>query len=440
MLRFLLLSFFSFLFICDSCNSNSIFTKIVSTDVGVLTNSDYSLFLYLKYSFLSIIGGLILNLMPCSFPVLSIKALSVIKLVTKSERTAARLSFFGIFIGNIIFFLILSFIVSYSKYKNESFQWGFYFQNEYFVILSILLLFSVFGLSHNTTIFSREFCKKKDRNSFLSGIISGLTISLLSTPCSGPIMGSMIAIAISSKSYILACIIIISIGIGLSLPYLLISIASNPIKIFPKAGNWINYVKIFSWLMLIGTVIWLSFLLLNNEYGLLYLFISLLFGICLFFTMSRSNSVIKIIMFLMIFIAFSFLFATISNTYLNYRLSNLERPKHVEFSEKKIEKYMTNGKTVIVRFTADWCLTCKIMDFYLFNSEEVVNFIRENDIIYMLADVTSKKETEAAKFMSENKINSIPAIYVTSPQNPGGEIYIGITGKDKFIEILSRNL
>jgi len=392
-----------------------------------------------EYIVLSILGGFILNLMPCILPILSIKALSVVKMASLKNKIMLKMSFLGTFVGIVLFFVIIATCVSYMKYIGEFYIWGEYLQNEYCLMLSILLMFYIFGISCNNKINHHE-TKEAKRTPFLSGLIYGITIPLLSTPCCGPLMSSMVAIAVSNKNNLLSSIIIISIGVGLALPYLLICILKNPANLFPKSGKWVLVIKNISLLIMFFTILWLFHLLLQNEYGLLFLGIVVFVGFFLLFFVKDSNYVIKSIMWLMVAIIVVFLVSNIAKYVIDYKYSHILKPNSIEFNEEKMEKYLFSGKTVVVRFTADWCLSCKVMDLYLFNTQEVKDFFNDNDIIYMVADITSRQQNEASYFMQESKISGVPAVYIASSKNPAGEVYTGLMKKDQFINIISKHL
>ncbi len=395
-----------------------------------------SIFYHILYAILS---GLAMNFMPCVLPVLSIKAISIAKLSKKNDRRAVRYSCIGTATGIVAFFGFIGLAIAKAKEKQEIYQWGSYLQDENYLMLGILLMFFVFGLSANKAIYSHEV-GKPHKGPFFSGLIHGLTIPLLSTPCCGPFMGSVVALAVSSNSAMISWVTMLCMSIGLAMPYLLISAMKDPRKILPKPGKWMNSIKFVSYFIALCTVIWLSWLLMQNDAGLLFLNGTLLFGILLFFTVKKSNRVINVVIWLMIFILATFVTTSGAKMYLDYKYSTLEKPKAIDFDVEKLEKYIFQNKTVIVRFTADWCLTCKIMDLYLFNSTDVSEIIENAGVIYMVADITNKGNKEAEDFMKDNKIHGIPSIYVANHKNPSGKVYTGMIKKEEFIQIMKNNI
>lgn len=155
--------------------------------------------------------------------------------------------------------------------------------------------------------------------------------------------------------------------------------------------------------------------------------------------MKKSNFTIKAIIILMIIFAVVFIVTGFSKTYIDYKYTTIEKPNIIAFDVEKIEKYIFQGKTVVVRFTSEKCVKCRIMDVFLFSDTEVVEFLEENDIIYMVADTLSKDQ-EMIDFMKDNKIEHLPAVYVANQDNPSGKINMGILSKDKFIEFIKSSV
>ncbi len=397
-------------------------------------------YLFSNYYFLAVLSGLCLNLMPCILPILSIKAMSIVKLANSKEKKALKQSSIATFFGVLIFFFLLACFIGYTKYMKQNYIWGQYFQNEIFLMSAILIMFYFLGASMNYSLFSFK-TQKNQKDSILQGLVCGFTIPLISTPCIGPFMSSVITVISSSNDHLHASILIILIGVGLGLPYLLIATMKNPAKIFPKAGNWMNYVRYISFSMLLGTIAWLIWILSQNKSGLLYILAVVSFGIILFSLVKSSKFVIKSIIYLMFAIIGTVVVTNSVKIYMDYKYNKLAKPEAIVFDAEKMDKYIASNKTVVVRFTADWCATCKIMDIYLFSSKEVSDFMETNNVIYMIADLTSDENIKEIKdFTRDNKINGVPAIYIASPLHPEGEIHMGLLKKDEFIEIVSRHL
>ncbi|QED23711.1 cytochrome c biogenesis protein CcdA [Candidatus Deianiraea vastatrix] len=393
----------------------------------------------LGYIFLSFIGGLCLNLMPCVLPILSIKAGMIRKLSRLDDIRVMKANLFGSFCGIMVFFAVIGCVIWYFKSIGRVYLWGGYFQSEISIGLAIIGLFYVFGMSLNQRVYSMKG-GSSDKWFFISGVISGVTSTLLSTPCFGPFMGSMVAIAIFEKSIIISWIIILSIGFSLGFPYLMMGLMRDARCILPKSGAWMRYISFMGNMVMFMTMLWLVYLLCKKPYGLLFLPFILVVTSIVFYMAKSSESVIKSIIWLMmgIFVVISGM--SIFKGVLEYKYGKIVKPEAIDFNVEKLEKYVFKGKTVMVRFTADWCVTCKIMDVLLFDSDEIGRMIGENDVVYMVADITNGSSKEVEDFMAENKIVGIPAIYIASSSEPGGSVYSGILKKSEMINIIAKNI
>ena len=190
---------------------------------------------YFYYIFISLIAGLILNVMPCVFPVLSIKLMSVFS----SERHNTRVSFITTALGIITSFVLLGLIFFLLQYFNMSIAWGMQFQNSYFLIFITLVMFlfmmNMFGQFeiilpsklNNLSILDNT------NNKHLKDFFNGFFATLMATPCSAPFVGTAITAAFT-QSYVIGISIFLFMGIGMSLPYLLIASFPKLINFLPK--------------------------------------------------------------------------------------------------------------------------------------------------------------------------------------------------------------
>jgi suppressor for copper-sensitivity B len=208
---------------------------------------------YVYYIFISLIAGLILNVMPCVFPVLSIKLMSVFS----SEKHNTRVSFITTALGIITSFVLLGLIFFLLQYFNMSIAWGMQFQNSYFLIFITLVMFlfmmNMFGQFeiilpsklNNLSILDNT------NNKYLKDFFNGFFATLMATPCSAPFVGTAITAAFT-QSYVIGISIFLFMGIGMSLPYLLIASFPKLINFLPKPGKWMVYIKYIPWFFIIS--------------------------------------------------------------------------------------------------------------------------------------------------------------------------------------------
>ena len=365
---------------------------------------------------ISLLGGFILNLMPCVFPVLSIKLISIINNQSKN----IRLSFVYTAIGIVTSFLVLALFFSIFKYMGYSISWGMQFQEQYFLIF-ILLILSLFFLN-TIGLFEIElpnFIKESKyfnsgNNFFTKNFFNGFFATILATPCTAPFVGTAITIAFTQKSIILF-VIFLFMGLGMSTPYLLVSIFPKVISVFPKPGRWTLYTKYFLSFLLLLTIIWVLNILLSfyNEYFIIF-FIIVFSLIYLFFKFNWYKNTIIIIFAISLFSIPSFNIFVSEETYI-------QNNKWTDFEDIKINDLIQNNDIIFVDITADWCVTCQYNKINIINSNSINNLFEKNNVILVRGDWT-KPNINIDNFLKKHKKFGIPFNAFYSKKYPNGFI------------------
>ena len=197
--------------------------------------------------------------MPCVFPVISLKLFSLLK--QKSMDRASILKHNAIYSSGILFsFLILSLIVFLLKTSGEQIGWGFHLQSATFVAIMIIVLFvlslNLFGLFEIKTPGGKLIGNIETDQSYKGDFISGILATILSTPCSAPFLGVALTFAFTSP-FLYTLIIFLSVGLGLSFPFLLVGVMPVLLKALPKPGAWMEQFKKVLGLSLLLTGLWL---------------------------------------------------------------------------------------------------------------------------------------------------------------------------------------
>jgi suppressor for copper-sensitivity B len=323
------------------------------------------------YIFISLIAGLILNVMPCVFPVLSIKLMSVFS----SEKHNTRVSFITTALGIITSFVLLGLIFFLLQYFNMSIAWGMQFQNSYFLIFITLVMFlfmmNMFGQFeiilpsklNNLSILDNT------NNKYLKDFFNGFFATLMATPCSAPFVGTAITAAFT-QSYVIGISIFLFMGIGMSLPYLLIASFPKLINFLPKPGKWMVYIKYILGFLLLATVLWLLNILSNffNNY--------FLFSLIIFFLVLSYRQQIpfgrNIITILVLFTIFSL--SSFKVFQQNIIIDN--EKDWLNFFDVEIDQLVNNKQLVFLDITADWCATCQFNKLNVLNSEKVIQVVQ----------------------------------------------------------------
>jgi len=404
------------------------------------TLPEYSLIFVI---FAAFIGGLILNIMPCVLPVLSIKLLSVVKHGGK-HKSHIRFNFLMSSAGIIFSFLLLAALVSSLKFFGIIVGWGFHFQQPLFLTFLVIILnffaaaqFGLFDIRLPGFINDAINDKLKDDSHTAAGhFLTGAFATLLATPCSAPFLGTAIGFALARGAGEIF-ITFFFMGLGLALPYLIFAFLPNLISKLPKPGKWMVNVKYFMGLLLIITSVWLIWVLSHQE-GLLSAIALGGFSIVLFIAMwetHKDHRKPNVTLLLLIIIASFYLPVFLGNGNKAQEISNEEiwQP----FNQSEIKKLVNDGKIVFVDVTADWCLTCKFNKMTVLNDSEVIEKLKNQDVISMKADYTSKNEEISAYLKSFGRY-AIPFNVVYGPSHPEGIVLSELLTKTSVINALKQ--
>lgn len=387
---------------------------------------------FIYYILISLLAGLILNVMPCVFPVLSIKLMSVFS----SNENNARVSFVTTALGIISSFVLLGLIFLLLQYFKVSIAWGMQFQQPYFLIFISLIIFlfmmNMFGQFEITLppqISNLSFfgtTNNKNTKDFFNGFFA----TLMATPCSAPFVGTAITAAFT-QSYAIGISIFLFMGVGMSLPYLLIALFPKLINYLPKPGKWMVYIKYLLGLLLLATVLWLFNILLNffNYYFIISLII---FFLLLSYRQKIpfQKNIISVFVLLVIFSSSSFSF------FQQNRVFEIEKD-WLNFYDITLDKLINENKIVFLDITADWCATCQFNKINVLNSEPVISLFKENDVTLIRADWT-KPNDKINLFLEKYDRFGIPFNAFFSPNFPEGILLSELLSEKEMIDAINK--
>jgi thiol:disulfide interchange protein DsbD len=377
--------------------------------------------------FFAFVGGMILNLMPCVLPVLSLKILGFIQ-QAGDERQKIVLHGLIFTLGVLVSFLMLATILIILRAGGEQLGWGFQLQSPNFIfILSIffflfaLSLFGVFEIGISLTGVGSQTGGKPGR---FGTFLSGVTATVVATPCTAPFMGSALGYALSQPAFY-AMLIFSALGLGMATPYLLLSFFPALLKFVPKPGAWMETLKQFMGFLLAGTVIWLIWVL-GIQSGLNTVAITLISLLLIAISAwifgrwgnigraqrTRILAMIASSILIIATISFGILFIATANqeqipTASNYKADGI---KWEPFAEERLQELKQTQNAIFIDFTAAWCLSCQVNERVAFGSREVQQKFKDLDIIALKADWTSRDE-EITKSLASYGRNSVP-LYV----------------------------
>ena len=365
-------------------------SKKIINDLKTKDLFSFNLNKLLYFIFIAFIGGIILNCMPCVLPVISLK-LSKIFDENSYQTPKIKTSFLITTLGIISSFFLLGLALILIKNLGYAISWGMQYQNLYFLSLMSLVMFAfglnMVGIFQITLPFDILKIVPKRKTGNLSDFLNGFLATLLATPCSAPFVGTAITFAFSENNFNMI-LIFISMGIGLSVPWLLVAFFPRILNYFPKPGKWMVIFKKLLGMGMLITAFWIFSILLSSYYSI--------FGS--------------------------------SNDYL-------ESNYVVKWEKGLAKRLAEQGETVILDISADWCLTCKLNKIVIFNIDELSQGIKSGKIKFIQGDWTLPN-AEILEFLGENKRYGIPFNVVYGPQNSNGIILPEILTKKVLLKAL----
>jgi len=400
---------------------------------------------------MALVGGALLNIMPCILPLLSVKALNLVNQAGQSRR--------AIFMHSVLYvagietsLLALATIVIALRTSGHLLGWGFQLQSPLFVLILIAIIW-IFALSL-FDVFVIEAPRRSrisdagKKGGFGGSFITGLFAVLIAAPCTAPLLGVVLGFAFSQEVPMTIAIFAL-IGLGFGSPFLLLGFGlANK---FPKPGPWMNTFKEAMGFLLIGFAVYLftTFIKLvptavnGAIWWLLFLGISAwLLGKARGLLVKRALSLAGQILALVIAIVSGFLFVDLPNADLAFAEQNevelswrLGETKAIAFNEQELQSFISKGRPVFLEFSADWCTTCKINQRVL-RHEEILDLMTRKGITHIKADLTSYDENLVRALADYNRA-SLPLYVLYRPGEEGPYIFpIFITVKKLQTEMM----
>lgn len=362
----------------------------------------------------SLIGGLLLNLMPCVFPVISLKILNFVEhSENKTQVTFHGLSFS---FGAILMFVLIGLSVVALKMSGIDVGWGYQLQSPLIVSLLIFLFIFLSGFFLLNVNFLNSLSNVGNfglqNSSYLNSLGTGFLAVIVATPCTAPFMGSALGFAILQPG-IYSFLIFLFLGIGFTLPYLLLSAFPKMLSALPKPGLWMETFKQFMAFPMILTALWLIWVLSSQISS--FQLVLVLGGVVLiifFYWINQLDiktlSVKRFRYFLYALIAGLIFFTLPLEDYSKKNIIG-------NFSEEIISEKLSQGP-VFLNFTADWCITCKVNERIALKRESISALFDEKNISYIEIDWTNKNDEIAKKLASFGR-SSIPLYVYYSSEN-----------------------
>ena len=410
----------------------------------------------LGYAFL---GGLILNLMPCVFPMLGIKVLSVVKKAGATKKTI-RLSGIVYTLGVVASFVSFAAIIAILKSSGKQVGWGFQLQSPEFIAglatLFVLMSLNFFGFFEFGLPSWMMPQRKHQKDDGLFGeFMAGVMVALVASPCTAPFMASALGFALAQPTAIMM-LIFTFLGLGLGAPFLVLTFFPGLTTYLPRPGNWmITFRQLLSFPLLI-TSVWLVWVF-NKQTSpdqtamLLSFMIAMTFVIWMYNlvksrpAMLRSVLVVASLVPLLYTGSKAFTKPSVAKTAslgANDQTSKLDKVELIEkhgvtwykFAPGVVEALSEQGKTVFVDFTAAWCITCQANAKAVFASKRVVEHVSTSKNLALVYADWTNDDPEITKALEEQGRSGIPLYLVYTPGNETPAILPQILTPDLFMD------
>ena len=341
------------------------------------------------------IGGLILNLMPCVFPIISLKVLSFVSMGGEST-TKIRTHSLLFCLGVLLSFITIALILLELKSSGAFIGWGFQLQSPVIVGLLSMLMF-VIGLILLSDInigssLTRLGNVGSNSSGYSSSFFTGVLAVVVASPCTAPFMGAAIGYALIQPSFV-TLPVFISLGLGFCIPYLILSVKPNLISSLPKPGQWMETLKEFFAFPMFATSLWLIwvFSIQTGADALIDLLISLLVISLILWTVRKLDSKkSKILLFIAGLIFISTQLISINNLGPTSNNPQVEEKNKIPWYSGIEDDYKKNDQAYLINFTAAWCITCQANDKIALSRPSVVEYMSNNNINYVVADWTNR--------------------------------------------------
>lgn len=381
------------------------------------------------------LGGLILNLMPCVFPILSMKLLGLLKL-GKAHVREVRLQNLAYVAGVLVSFLSIALILSMLRTAGNLVGWGFQLQSPVFLALLSWLFFALslnlLGLYEIDFINSGLGGKWTRGSGLLGSFFTGVLAVIVASPCTAPFMGAALGFGLSQSTPVLVAIFLM-LGLGLAFPYLMFVIAPSLLVILPRPGVWMNTLKKVMAVPMFATTFWMVWVLQQvrgTPAVAVVLGVSAALGLALWRPRKgRARILINALAVLAFAGGIVFIYAS-------------ERPAVERVADGIWQPYSDarlaelRGKNIFVNMTADWCLTCKVNERLVFSDPEVQALLKAKQVIGLKGDWTQRNE-QITRFLNGYSRVGVPFYVLFSKVHPEGLPLPEVLTKNSFVEYIN---
>lgn len=389
------------------------------------------------------LGGIILNIMPCVFPVISLKVMSFVG-QSGEDRKKVLVHSLIFALGILVFFWVLTTVMLVLRsVGSDDLGWGVQLRQPGFVIglifvmvIVALSLFGVFEMGASMTAVGGDLANK---SGYAGSFWSGALAVLLATPCTAPLMAPAIGFALA-QSAPLMFLIFTTLGLGLAAPYFIFAIFPKLLDVIPPPGAWMETFKQFMGFPMLAVAVWLIGVLsrqLNVE-GLQWALAAVLFVAIAGWILGRfagyeRSTTVRLKAKLVACLVF------LMSLGIAYEASAKRAPASTVDIAEVIAGHRAKGKHVFVDFTAEWCITCKVNERVAIKTTKVHEAFTKNNIEFVIADWTNK-DASIAKILEEYGRAGVPLylLYPADTSKPAIMIREGIITPGDILDAIAK--
>lgn len=391
--------------LCVPITKKIIYQGPIKTTEEYLVKSKSQEESFLKMLFFALLGGLLLNIMPCVLPALSLKIFSLLNMKQGNFKEIPKHLLVTIF-GTFVFFMGFAFVIHVIRHLGTKIGWGFHFQEPMFIaflcIVLTLFVLSLWNFLHLHLPFNFSWYSRKNSYPYTRDFLEGLFTALLSTPCTAPFLGAATGFAIL-KGGIYIYGVFIALWLGFSAPLLALAIYPKGVHLLPKPGKWMQHIQYILGFFMFLSILWLLWTLGTQVYPLAFCgIISLLLLIPFIFKIVRKPFQKTTFGALVMLI--------LTTAFYGHKTS-----EHREISiEAILAEANTKGQKVFIEITASWCLTCHANQ-PLLQSPEVIKAFKKHKVHHITVDWTGRQK-DVLNFMETHSRVGVPFYAVFDPK------------------------
>lgn len=376
------------------------------------------------------VGGLLLNLMPCVFPVLALKALGLATLQSKpTQRRAQAVAYAG---GVLVSMAALGALLLGLRAGGQALGWGFHLQSPLFIAalatLFTLICMNLMDMFDMSKLVPGQLAGLQLRNPVSDAALSGVLAVLVASPCTAPFMGASLGLAMTLPGW-QAMLIFIALGLGLSLPYAMVSNSEALARRLPKPGAWMEQLRQFMVFPMAATVLWLVWVLAHMA-GIdsAALLVAMLLCLCMCLwalrlpgQAARGFGVVALLATLLS-ASLAWQMAAQADSPANSAEAHLASSPWRNWTAQAEREALASGHSVFVDFTAAWCITCQYNKQNVLNTPRVLQAFADKQVVLMRADWT-RRDAAISEALQQLGRSGVPVYVLWRPGQPARVLY-----------------